>query len=60
MPGGRKWHVVALPEGAMCGAPIAPTATVKDMTPARLVAAADRCQAPGCRAQWPADLRLVG
>lgn len=64
MQGGAKVHVLAMirssSEGwvihrGACGAELHGEEYL-----ARLVPEADRCQAPACRRQWPANLRAVG
>lgn len=59
VPMGAKWHVAVLDSSVTaCGldCSFVPISTARA---ARSIDGDDRCQSPGCRSRWPAQLRLV-
>lgn len=59
VPMGAKWHVAALDSSVTgCGLDCSFVPVSSGRT-AHSVPVEDRCMSPGCRARWPAALRLV-
>lgn len=59
VPMGAKWHCAALDASVTgCGLDVS-LVPISSARAARSIPDEDRCNAPGCRLRWPAQLRLV-